>query len=97
MRFVSIFAWTLATVAASPVPEPNSNELEKRQGTCNANDVAFRVINNLGARGSTFCNAANNIAFRVLSNLGPRGSIFCNALLNLPTSATRTTLPTPAT
>lgn len=53
MRFISIFAATLATVAANPLPEA---EIERRQAACNANNVAFRVISNLGPRGSIFCN-----------------------------------------
>jgi len=53
MRFAPIFAWTLATVAASPVAEA-----EKRQATCNANsNIAFRVLSNLGAAGSIYCNS----------------------------------------
>lgn len=58
MRFVPIFAWTLATVAANPVPEAG---LEERQATCNANNIAFRVLANLGARGSSFCNDLLNL------------------------------------
>lgn len=53
MRFISVFAWTLATVGASPV----ENGLEKRQGTCGANNIALRVLRGLGPRGSIFCNA----------------------------------------
>jgi hypothetical protein len=48
----------LATVAANPVPEAG---LEERQATCNANNIAFRVLANLGARGSSFCNDLLNL------------------------------------
>lgn len=58
MRFAPISAWTLATVAANPVPEA---EMEKRQTPCNANNIAFRVLANLGPRGSSFCNDLLNL------------------------------------
>ncbi|KAM0716472.1 hypothetical protein Q7P37_007917 [Cladosporium fusiforme] len=54
MRFISIVVAMAAAAAAGPVQLEDL--LEKRQGTCNANNAAFRVISNLGARGSAFCN-----------------------------------------
>jgi hypothetical protein len=58
MRFAPIFAWTLATVTANPVSEA---EIEKRQTPCNANNIAFRLLANLGPRGSSFCNDLLNL------------------------------------
>jgi len=53
MRFAPIFAWTLAAVAANPVPEA---DLEKRQTCDTRSNKAFSVLSGLGARGSSYCN-----------------------------------------
>lgn len=60
MRFVSIFAWTLATVAASPVPESEGGLEERAASSCKTNK-AYSILSNSGARGSIYCNSVLNL------------------------------------
>jgi hypothetical protein len=56
MRFISIFAWTLATVAASPVPGSEAGLEERAASTCRTNK-AYSILSDSGARGSIYCNS----------------------------------------
>ena len=56
MRFISIFAWTLATVAASPVPEAEGGLEARATPVCGANNKAYKILKDSGARGSIYCN-----------------------------------------
>ena len=55
MRFISIFAWTLATVAASPVPEAEGGLEARATAICGANK-AYKILKDSGAHGSIYCN-----------------------------------------
>jgi hypothetical protein len=56
MRFLPIFASSVAFVAASPFPEP-TGEVEKRTTSCSTKDnLAYKVVSAQGAKGSIFCN-----------------------------------------
>ena len=56
MRFISIFAWTLATVAASPVPESEGGLEQRAASTCRTNK-AYSILSSAGPRGSIYCNS----------------------------------------
>jgi hypothetical protein len=57
MRFISIFAWTLATVAASPVPESEGGGLEERAASTCKTNKAYGILSSAGPRGSIYCNS----------------------------------------
>jgi len=56
MHFISLFAWTLATVAASPVPEAEGGLEARATPVCGANNKAYKILKDSGARGSIYCN-----------------------------------------
>jgi hypothetical protein len=72
MRFISLFAWTLATVAASPVPESEGGGLEERAvaSTCRTNK-AYSILSSAGPRGSIYCSSVLSLTAATILTTAP--------------------------
>jgi hypothetical protein len=71
MRFISIFAWTLATVAASPVPESEGGGLEERAASTCKTNKAYSILSSAGPRGSIYCSSVLSLTATTVTATAP--------------------------